>query len=101
MRTFLRDHSHLAGPFFIGLVPRPCPRHSSLRCCVDWLPECLFQASYKRGPFVLAVHFLGFMWEHRLRLHNPLLSVVLPPKDDLLTITRPQRLLCLCLEIMV
>jgi hypothetical protein len=94
-----------------GLLSAPCaPQRRGLRPAsaarnlfpgVVWCPGCLLQASYKRGPFVLAVHYLVFMWEHRLRLHNPLLSVVLPPKDDLLTITRPQRLLCLCLEIMV
>jgi len=59
------------------------------------------QASKERGVFVLAVHYIMYMWEYRLRLHNPLLSIIQPPEDDLLTMSRSQRLACFCLELMV
>lgn len=50
---------------------------------------------------MLTMHYLLYLWRYRIRRQNPVLSVFWPVPDDLLTITRPQRIACMCLELMV
>ena len=64
-------------------------------------PVSCLQKSAHRGVFVLTMHYLLYLWRYRIRRQNPVLSVFWPVPDDLLAITRPQRIACMCLELMV
>jgi hypothetical protein len=58
------------------------------------------QASYSRGLSVLVSHYLALQWWRKIRSDHPLLSVLYPPLEEVLRVSRPQRVLTVCLAIL-
>ncbi len=99
----LAADSHTLSVHCSDSVPPPplphCPTVPLSLILLYSLP--VLQKSAHRGVFVLTMQYLLHLWRYRIRQQNPVLSVFCPVPDDLLSITRPQRIACMCLELMV
>jgi hypothetical protein len=54
------------------------------------------QEAKARGRTTLVVTYLVMMWTRNMRVDHSWLSVVIPPLDEQLVVSRPQRVACLC-----
>lgn len=55
-----------------------------------------FQAAKARGRTTLVITYLVLMWVRNMRVDHSWLSVLVPPLDEQLIVSRPQRIACLC-----
>jgi hypothetical protein len=58
------------------------------------------QKSQERGDMVLALHYIVSLWWYRVRVNHSLLSIFAPPLDEMLVITRAQRVATLAVGVL-
>lgn len=58
------------------------------------------QDAQSRGTTMLVLSYFIMVWSHQVRVHHTWLSVLMPPLDEMLFITRPQRIAILCVSIL-
>lgn len=62
--------------------------------------EASFLLSKSRGSMVLAIHYIVKLWWYKTRVNHSLLSIFIPPMDDMIVISRAQRVATLCVGVL-
>ncbi len=60
----------------------------------------VFQDAQARGRTILVITYVFITWARELRVQHSWLSALIPPLDEQLVVSRPQRIVMLCVVLL-